>query len=157
MARQLPAQDAVPQYRVSLLGPFAVYRDGVPLDTGTWQRNVSALMKLLATAPQWRRSRDEVIEILWPDASSEAGASNLRSQLHLLRRGLGGGDPSPVLYQRGWLELNRAFAWEIDLSHYILKALSRCGVVWDLQTPPARAYEVSCHRGLAAQLAVDEE
>src|SRR5947209_1773563 len=118
MARQLPAQDAVPQYRVSLLGPFAVYRDGVPLDTGTWQRNVSALMKLLATAPQWRRSRDEVIEILWPDASSEAGASNLRSQLHLLRRGLGGGDPSPVLYQRGWLELNRAFAWEIDLSQF---------------------------------------
>jgi predicted ATPase/DNA-binding SARP family transcriptional activator len=118
MVRQLPAQAVEPRYRVSLLGPFAVYRDGVPLDTDTWQRNVSALLKLLATAPQWRRSRDEIIEILWPDASPHAGGSNLRSQLHLLRRSLAGGDPSPVLFERGWLELNRAFTWEIDLVQF---------------------------------------
>jgi stearoyl-CoA desaturase (delta-9 desaturase) len=31
--------------------------------------------------------------------------------------------------------------WEIDVSHGILKALSWCGVVWDLQSPPRRAYE----------------
>ena len=30
--------------------------------------------------------------------------------------------------------------WEIDVSHYILKALSWCGLVWDLQEPPSRAY-----------------
>jgi stearoyl-CoA desaturase (Delta-9 desaturase) len=30
--------------------------------------------------------------------------------------------------------------WEIDVSHYILKTLSWCGVVWDLQAPPSRAY-----------------
>lgn len=30
--------------------------------------------------------------------------------------------------------------WEIDFTHYILKGLSRLGVVWDLHTPPDRIY-----------------
>jgi stearoyl-CoA desaturase (Delta-9 desaturase) len=28
--------------------------------------------------------------------------------------------------------------WEIDISHYTLRALSRMGVVWDLRTPPPK-------------------
>jgi stearoyl-CoA desaturase (delta-9 desaturase) len=32
--------------------------------------------------------------------------------------------------------------WEIDLSHCILKALDWCGIVWDLQEPPPRVYDV---------------
>jgi stearoyl-CoA desaturase (delta-9 desaturase) len=28
------------------------------------------------------------------------------------------------------------FWWEIDLSYYVLKVLSWCGLVWDLRTPP---------------------
>jgi stearoyl-CoA desaturase (Delta-9 desaturase) len=31
--------------------------------------------------------------------------------------------------------------WEIDLSHYVLTALSWCGLVWDLRVPPASIYE----------------
>lgn len=31
--------------------------------------------------------------------------------------------------------------WEVDMSHYILKALSVVGLVWDLKTPPQRIYE----------------
>lgn len=31
--------------------------------------------------------------------------------------------------------------WEIDITHYILKALSWMGLVWDLRVPPARIYE----------------
>lgn len=30
------------------------------------------------------------------------------------------------------------FWWEIDASYYVLRALSACGVVWDLRAPPAR-------------------
>jgi stearoyl-CoA desaturase (delta-9 desaturase) len=33
------------------------------------------------------------------------------------------------------------FWWEIDLSYYILVALSWCGIVWDLQQPPKRLLE----------------
>ena len=32
------------------------------------------------------------------------------------------------------------YKWEVDLSHLILKALSRLGIVWDLQSPPRRVY-----------------
>ena len=31
-------------------------------------------------------------------------------------------------------------AWEIDVSHYILRALRGAGVVWDLRPPPERVY-----------------
>jgi stearoyl-CoA desaturase (delta-9 desaturase) len=31
--------------------------------------------------------------------------------------------------------------WEIDISHCILKLLSRCRLVWNLQAPPPRAYD----------------
>lgn len=31
--------------------------------------------------------------------------------------------------------------WEIDISHYILKGLSKLGLVWDLQTHPEKLYE----------------
>lgn len=30
--------------------------------------------------------------------------------------------------------------WEIDVSHYVLRVLSWFGIVWDLQSPPARVY-----------------
>lgn len=32
------------------------------------------------------------------------------------------------------------FWWELDVTHYILKALSAVGIVWDLKTPPSSAY-----------------
>jgi CHASE2 domain-containing sensor protein len=35
-----------------------------------------------------------------------------------LRRGLGGGEPSPVLFERGWMELNRAYVWDVDLDRF---------------------------------------
>jgi stearoyl-CoA desaturase (delta-9 desaturase) len=33
--------------------------------------------------------------------------------------------------------------WEIDISHYILVALSWMGLVWDLRVPPPRVYEMA--------------
>jgi stearoyl-CoA desaturase (delta-9 desaturase) len=31
--------------------------------------------------------------------------------------------------------------WELDITHYTLRALSKVGLVWDLRTPPKRVYE----------------
>jgi stearoyl-CoA desaturase (delta-9 desaturase) len=40
--------------------------------------------------------------------------------------------------------------WEVDISHYTLKALSWFGLVWDLRTPPARIYQEATETKLAA-------
>ena len=37
------------------------------------------------------------------------------------------------------------FWWEIDVTYYILKALSFAGIVWDLREPPARLLEKASH------------
>lgn len=118
MARTLPLRHPAHEFRLLLFGPFTIYRDSVIVDTGSWQRTALTLLKLLATAPGLRRSRDELINTLWPESGTQSGSSSLRSALLVLRRGLGGGDPSPILYERGWMELNRAYGWEIDLDSF---------------------------------------
>src|SRR5437588_13074996 len=98
MARTLSLRHPACRYRILLFGPFTVYRDGVVVDTAGWQRTAVTLFKLLATAPGWRRSRDELIEILWPESGMAAASSSLRSALLALRRGLAGEGTSPILY-----------------------------------------------------------
>lgn len=105
-------------FRVLLLGPFALSKNGRPVDVSTWQRPVATLLKLLVIHPHHRQSRDIVLDTLWPDAPVEASTSTLRSKVHLLRQGLGAGQPSPVLFEKGWLSLNPIHAWEIDLEEF---------------------------------------
>jgi DNA-binding SARP family transcriptional activator len=105
-------------FDVLVLGPFAVFRDAEALETSGWQRKVHALFRMLVTSPERRRSRDELVDILWPDAQYEAGARNLRVVLYMLRRGLGGCEPSPVLSEQGWIGLSPAHEWDIDLARF---------------------------------------
>ena len=112
-------------FRVLVLGSFELERDGVRIDTDRWQRRVASLFKLLATAPERRRQRDDVIDALWPDADPEAGMGDLRIAAHRLRRALGGGEPAPILSQAGWVGLSPAYEWEIDLDDF--EALVREG------------------------------
>src|SRR5579872_3313388 len=105
-------------FEVRVLGPFGVSRDGVPLEPLRWPRRAQRLLKLLATVPAHRRLRDELIEILWPDAPLDSGASNLRGAVLDLRRGLGSADPSPILSERGTVALDPAHVWTIDLDRF---------------------------------------
>ena len=109
--------------RVLLLGSFEVEVDGVQVDTSRWPRRAGSLLRMLAVAPGRRRLRDEVIDIFWPNAPPETGASNLRSTVQLLRRSLGGQDPSPIQSERGWLALNPEDTWDIDFEN--LEQLAR--------------------------------
>lgn len=72
---------------VRLLGDFAIYRDGEPLTCVNSPRTQSLLAYLILhrTAPQ---SRQQIAFLLWPDLSEARARSNLRYQLHLLRRAL---------------------------------------------------------------------
>lgn len=114
---EAPAKPPGSHFDVLILGPFTLYRDGTQIDTG-WQRKVQVLCRILVTSTDRRRSRDELVEILWPETSSEAGFRNLRVVLHMLRRGLGAGEPSPILSEPGWVALNPAHEWDIDLERF---------------------------------------
>src|SRR5579872_3962538 len=103
------------QYHVLVLGPFALEREGAPLDDGAWQHRVVTLFKLLALAPNRQRRRDDLIDILWPEADGETGAGNLRMLVHRLRLAFGQTVPSPVLSEHGWVMLNPAYGWDLDL------------------------------------------
>lgn len=114
-------------FRVQVLGPFVLERNGVAIDTARWQRRVVTLLKLLAIAPNQRRSRDEIVDLLWPETTPEAGAGNLRLVVHRLRLALGESETereppsrssSPILLEQGWARLNRVYSWESDLDEF---------------------------------------
>src|SRR5215217_3545829 len=80
---------AVPQLRLELLGGFGAERAGVDRPVGGWQRRTAKkLTKLLATHPSHRLHREQVLEILWPDAELESALNGLGKALHAARRAL---------------------------------------------------------------------
>ncbi|MCM2415796.1 hypothetical protein [Streptomyces sp. RKAG290] len=93
---------------LQLLGGFAAVReDGVDIPR-RWRRSTTqTLVKLLAVAPGLRRHRDEVMDLLWPDAPMEAALRNLRVTLHAARHALepelGTRVPSSYLVAEGQL------------------------------------------------------
>jgi predicted ATPase/DNA-binding SARP family transcriptional activator len=105
-------------FQVWLLGPLLVSRAGTPLNPSSWPKRSRSLLLLLASAPEQRRVRDELIDLLWPDSLPEQGAGNLRKAVQQLRLGLGQLDPSPLLVERGWVFLNPVYHWEIDLVRF---------------------------------------
>lgn len=77
------------ELRIQLLGGFSVSIDGRPLEDATWQhRRAADLIKLLALSPHHRRSREQVIDTLWPDLAGDAGGNNLRKAVYHARRAL---------------------------------------------------------------------
>ncbi|MCX4537100.1 AAA family ATPase [Streptomyces sp. NBC_00841] len=78
-----------PRLSLYLLGGFAAVRDdGVEIPR-RWRRSTAqTLVKLLAVAPGLRRHREEVMDLLWPDAPMDAAVRNLRVTLHAARHAL---------------------------------------------------------------------
>jgi DNA-binding SARP family transcriptional activator len=73
-----------------LLGGFRVAVDDREIPAAEWRRGPSAaLVKLLALAGGHRMHREQAMEALWPAASPESSAGNLRKAVHFARRTLG--------------------------------------------------------------------
>src|SRR5438046_2244111 len=70
-----------------MLGGFRVVVRGHTLDDHAWRRRAARqLFKCLLSRPNRRMTRDEVIELLWPESDSDAASTNVRSTLHAMRR-----------------------------------------------------------------------
>jgi DNA-binding SARP family transcriptional activator len=97
-----------------VLGPFTVQLNGVSLDAARWRQGPQRLLQLLLTSPDHRRGREEAIDLLWPESTATAGASNLRHAMHLLRHTVDGRPPL-VVSEGPLIRLNPAYSWRIDL------------------------------------------
>ena len=54
--------------KINLFGEFRAWRDGQPIEGKEWDRQkICTLLKLLLTHPGQVFSRDEIMEVLWPD------------------------------------------------------------------------------------------
>lgn len=82
-------------HRVQLtcLGRFEVAVDGVPVPNGEWgSRRARTLLKRLVAARGWPVTRDELVELLWPEGGDPGRlGARLSVQLSAVRRILNGG------------------------------------------------------------------
>jgi pimeloyl-ACP methyl ester carboxylesterase/DNA-binding SARP family transcriptional activator len=79
--------------RIRTLGGFGVEVDGEAIPNSEWgSRLARQLCKRLVAARGWPLTRDELIDLLWPDESDWTRLSaRLSVQLSIIRRVLGGG------------------------------------------------------------------
>ncbi len=74
---------------ICLLGPFRVAVDSRVVTERQWSRRKPALLiKLLALQPHHQLHREQMIELLWPDADPESAINNLHKAIHLARHAL---------------------------------------------------------------------
>lgn len=76
-----------PNVRIFCFGTFEVFRGETRVSDSEWQsRQVKNLLKYVVLQRHRPVSRDELIEVLWPDLSPERAAANLWSAVYVLRR-----------------------------------------------------------------------
>jgi len=76
---------------VSILGGFEVRIGGKPIPGDAWRsRRAADVVKLLALVPSHSLHREQLMEALWPNLSSDAAGANLRKAVHYARRAMGG-------------------------------------------------------------------
>jgi DNA-binding SARP family transcriptional activator len=86
-AQLLAALPAPPAHRtrIEVIGPLRLTRDGTPVDAPELRRaRVRQLLSVLVLRPVL--TRDQAIELLWPDLDPEKAARNMRVTLTHLRR-----------------------------------------------------------------------
>jgi DNA-binding SARP family transcriptional activator/Flp pilus assembly protein TadD len=106
--------------KIELFGEFQVWRGEDLLESQVWGRQKTrSLLKLLLTRPGRAFSKDEILEALWPDVSSEAAERSLRVTVSLLRRALEpelgrGSDSRYVLSKRPGYSFSEQADCEVD-------------------------------------------
>jgi DNA-binding SARP family transcriptional activator/class 3 adenylate cyclase len=81
------SEPSPPDIQAYLLGGFRVVSRGHQVPDDAWRRRKARqLFKLLLTRSRRRLTKDEAMELLWPESDPEAAAINLRSVVHAIRR-----------------------------------------------------------------------
>ena len=96
--------------RLALLGPPVVLRDGLPVTFDT--RKAVALLALLAVTGR-EHSREQLADLLWPEADSAKGRASLRRTLSVTAAAMGSG----LIISRAAVTLELA-AVEVDVREF---------------------------------------
>ncbi|MBI2941780.1 MAG: GAF domain-containing protein [Chloroflexi bacterium] len=102
----VPSPADTPFLDLRCLGQFAIYRDGHPVPPERFARRRSlTLLKVLLTRYGKQIHREELIELLWPEAERRSTSDLLNVVVHYLRRGLepeaAAGQPSRFIRTSG--------------------------------------------------------
>ena len=93
--------------RITLLGGFRLWVRSQLIPDEAWKRRkVKALVKLLALTAGHCLHREQLMELLWPEAEVDAARNNLRQTLHLTRQILkreNGASQGILVDHNGWL------------------------------------------------------
>lgn len=73
--------------RVRTLGAFEVWRGDVAIPSTAWhRRKAGILVKCLLSSPGYRLHREQLTELLWPEATPASGSAYLRVTVHQVRK-----------------------------------------------------------------------
>lgn len=86
------AEPTRPTVEISLLGGFELRVDGRDVAWHLRRRDPARLAKYLAMAPGRRVHREQVVEVLWPEAPFGSTQNRLHKAAHFLRRATGVAD-----------------------------------------------------------------
>jgi DNA-binding SARP family transcriptional activator len=112
----------VSRLRISLLGPFEVWRDDQLLPASAWPGHKACqLFKILVTQRQRAVASDELIEWLWPDLRVGSARNSLWVAVSRLRRLLGSGRDGPnfILTEPPGYRFDGAGRCEIDVDLFL--------------------------------------
>jgi DNA-binding SARP family transcriptional activator len=112
------------QFQVELFGAPTVLRrtrSGGVREVDWTLKRAFKLLAFLATAPQRRATKAELVEGLWPEDDRATIQRNFHPTLSYLRRSLGAqaGDPcQPLIYRNEVYQLNPEVEWHIDVERF---------------------------------------
>jgi predicted ATPase/DNA-binding SARP family transcriptional activator/DNA-binding CsgD family transcriptional regulator len=102
-------------FRITMLGGFSVAVGTHVIPADAWQRrSARTVVKVLALTPHQRMHREELADLLWPDADVETSSNNLRVALHAARRALRsatGDGPALLAQVDGHIALHPSRVW----------------------------------------------
>ena len=114
---------------IQVLGGFAVDVDGKSVSEAAWRpRRAAELVKLLALASGHRLHREQVIDALWRDLPTSAGAANLHKAAHYARRIVG--DQEAIVLEKDHVALWPRASITVDAERFA-SAASRALQVGD--------------------------
>jgi hypothetical protein len=105
---------------LSLLGPFQLTLDGVPVPAPLWAKTQALLAYLAAEADRWgpetvAHRREVLAGLLWPDQPDEAARHSLRQALLQLRQALGAEAARLLLVTPQTVQFNLAGDSSVDV------------------------------------------